>query len=451
MKNQKIVIAGGGSCFVLSKVKVILEKKEIFEGSEICLFDIDSHYFPMLIKASNELCKREKVDIKITSTCNPKEAFENASFIYFTWGVGGKEALKNDIGIPTSFNIIGDETAGIGGTFMAQRNIPVAVNYCKMIENICPDAWIISLTNPTNLIADAVRRETNVKFISICDCMCKFAMRWLPKVMNMPPFDRHYHVSEDLWPRAMGVNHYTWLVKLMVNGKDGYPFLRELIKESKEKVISNNDSYARVDVSYHLFDAYNYFDIAPFHTQLYYEQNDCLERAQDFDSSFYSGAFGWDKDKKLQIEKIIEGADYDEAPWGNSKDYCFSLPTARLLIGIMASIITNDGEEWGGINFPNVGVISNLPQDAIVEGPSIINAMGVNPVPMGELPKPFVGLTHQLINWAELSVDAALSGDKKILYQAILASPLVLEMRAAKEIMNKMLVVNSRFLPQYKI
>ena len=448
MKRQKIVIVGGGSAFLLSKIKVILEKKEVFEGSEICLFDIDSHYFAILIKACEELCKREKVDLRITSTCDPKDAFRNASFIYFVWSIGGKEALRNDIEIPTSFNIIGDETAGVGGTFMAQRNIPIAVNYCKMIESICPDAWIISLTNPTNLIADAVRRETNVKFIAVCDCICEFAMRWLPEVMNMPPFERHYHVSEDLWPRAMGVNHYTWLVKLMVRDKDGYPLLKKIIREVKEKVIST-ELYARADLPYNLFEAYDYFNIAPTHTQLYYEHNDSLERTRDFDSLFYSGAFGWDKDKELQIEKIIEGADYNPSPWGNSKDYCFNLDTPRQLIGIMASIITNDSKEWGGINFPNVGVISNLPQDSIVEGPSIINAMGVNPVPMGELPKPFVGLSHQLINWAELSVDAALSGDKKILYQAILANPLVLNMRAAKELMVKMLAINSKFLPQY--
>jgi 6-phospho-beta-glucosidase len=77
--------------------------------------------------------------------------------------------------------------------------------------------------------------------------------------------------------------------------------------------------------------------------------------------------------------------------------------------------------------------------------------MGSNPVPMGELPKPFIGLATHLINWAELSVDAALRGDKKILYQAILANPLVSEMRTAKEVMNRMLEVNKRFLPQYKI
>jgi len=449
MEKQKIVIAGGGSCFVPSKVKVILEKKEIFEDSEICLFDIDPKNFPLLTQISEELCRREKVNIKVTSTINPEKAFEGAFFIYFVWNIGGQEALKNDIAVPLSYNMIGDETAGIGGTFMAQRNIPVAINYCKMIEKICPDAWIISLTNPTNLLADAVRRETKVKFIALCDCICEFAMRWLPQVMNIPPFERHYHVSKDLWPRTMGVNHYTWLIKLMVNGKDGYPKLREIVRESKGKVWS--DFFVKADLPYMLFNTFDYLDIAPVHTQLYFEQNDYIKRAKDFDNLFYSGAIGWNKERKEQIKKIAEGANYETAPFGNSKDYCFDLATPRQLIGVMASIIENDGREWGGVNTPNTGAISNLPQNSIVEVPAIINATGVNPVFMGELPKQFLGISQNLVNWAELSVDAALSGDKKMLYQAILANPLVRDMRAAKEVMDKMLVLNSRFLPQYKI
>lgn len=449
MKKQKIVIVGGGSCFLLSKVKVIIEKKEIFEGSEICLFDIDSKYFSILIKACEELFRREKINLKITSSTNPKDAFRNASFIYFVWSAGGKNTLKNDIEIPERFNIIGDETAGVGGTFMAQRNIPIAINYCRIIESICPDAWIISLTNPTNLIADAVRRETNVRFIAVCDCICEFAMKWLPKVMNIPPFERAYHTSEELWPRAIGVNHYTWLVKLTVKGKDGYPLLRKIIRKDKEKLMSSG-LYERVDLAYNLFEGYDYFNIAPIHAQPYYEHDDNLERNRNFDNTFYSGAFGWNRDKELQVKKIIDGGDYNPSPWNDSRDYCFELSTPRQLIGIMASIITNDGREWGGINFPNTGIISNLPQNSIIEGPAIINKMGINPIPMGELPKPFIGLSNQLINWADLSVDAALSGNKKILYQAILANPLILNMRAAKELMIKMMNINSNFLPQYK-
>jgi alpha-galactosidase/6-phospho-beta-glucosidase family protein len=238
----------------------------------------------------------------------------------------------------------------------------------------------------------------------------------------------------------------------MVDGKDGYPLLRKIIKESKEKIIDDiTSSYGNTDIPYNLMETFGYYGVCPIHTQLYYEKDVCLEKHKDFNNLFYNGAICWNKEREQQIKRISEGADYDPAPWGDSKDYCFQLSTPRQLIGIMASIITNDGREWGGINYPNTGVITNLPQDSIVEGPCIINAMGSNPVPIGRLPKPFVGLSLHLINWAELTVEAALSGDKKLLYQAILANPLVTEMGRAKEVMKKMLEINSKFLPQYKV
>jgi len=451
MIKQKVVLVGGGSCFVPSKIKVMLDRKELFEGGEICLLDINTHYLPLIAKAGQGLCKKENANIKITTTTDPKIAFKDATFIYFMWNIGGKEALINDVNIPTSHGISGDETGGIGGTFMAQRNIPVAINYCKMIEKICPDAWLITYTNPTNFIADAIRRETKVKFIAICDSIATVAMRELPILLNMPPFDRYYCNSEDLWPRAIGVNHFTWLVELKVNGKDGYPLLRKVFEESKEK-FKGKEPWVIEDLPIQLFETYGYYNIAPLHAMLYYEQKNYLKRTKNFNNLFYADGLGWSKEREQQIRKLADGAEYNTAPFGNiAKDFCFDLASPRLAIGIMVSIIANEGREWGGINYINNGEISNLPMGSIVEGPVMVNAMGLNPVPMGELPKPFVGLAHQLINWVELSVDAALSGDKKILYQAILACPYVLDMKDAKIIMDEMLEANAKYLPQYKI
>jgi len=114
------------------------------------------------------------------------------------------------------------------------------------------------------------------------------------------------------------------------------------------------------------------------------------------------------------------------------------------------SIIANEGREWGGINFPNDGAITNLPNDAIVEGHCIVDKRGLTPIVTGDLPKPFLGLTLHLLNWQKLTVDAALSGDKNLLYQAILACPYVHDMKAAKKIMEELLAAHAEFMPQFK-
>jgi len=116
----------------------------------------------------------------------------------------------------------------------------------------------------------------------------------------------------------------------------------------------------------------------------------------------------------------------------------------------MVSIIANEGREWGGVNFPNNGSIPNLPRDAIVESQCIVDKRGITPVVVGDLPKPFLGLTLHILNWQELTVDAALSGDKDLLYQALLASPYVHDMKAAKKTMDELLVAHAEYMPKFK-
>ena len=119
-------------------------------------------------------------------------------------------------------------------------------------------------------------------------------------------------------------------------------------------------------------------------------------------------------------------------------------------MGILVSIAANEGREWGGINFPNRGAIANLPYDAIVEGPCIVDKRGITAITIGDLPKCFLGITLHTINWQELTVDAALSGDRNILYQALLACPYVHDMEAAEKIMDELFEAHEEYMPQFK-
>jgi alpha-galactosidase/6-phospho-beta-glucosidase family protein len=354
--------------------------------------------------------------------------------------------MRYDYDIPTKYGICGDETAGPGGTFMAQCTIPATLDYCRMIEDICPDAWTISYVNPTNFVADAVRRETKTKFIAICDCFSGFAMSVLPKLLNMLPYERRYCVTEDLRPRAIGVNHNTWLVDLLVKGEDGYPLLKKILKEYSEKKLGEITPDTAITqypplFAIRLLKTHGYLNIGRYHSQMYWQHKEALERSRDRPSE---QILGWSESSWNFVNRLATGAEYEPR-----QEYCFHLHHARHAIGIIVSIATNKKREWGGINFPNKGIIKNLPRDAIIEGPCIVDKRGLTPIPMGELPRSFLGITHHLINWQELSVDAALSGDKDLLYQAILADPIVQDMDAAKKIMDELLVAHAKYMPQF--
>jgi len=442
VSNEKIVFLGGGSPFIPSLMYTVLENKETLDGSEVVLMDIDNSRLPTLKKVGEELAKRAKAKIKFTSTTNPKKALENATFVLPAYRVGGLKHMLYDMEIPTKYGIAGDETAGPGGTFMAQCTIPVTVEYCRMMEDLCPDAFAISYVNPANFVADAVRRETKIKFISICDCFAGFAMSHLPRLLNMPPFERRYCVNEDLRPRAIGVNHLTWLVDLQINGKDGFPILREMHKKLKGKIAKDHymNFYMR------LYETYGYVNVCPSHVYAYWDYNQFLAERKKIGESWEKSVLGWSETRWKFVEELLAGADYQKHP----DEYPFWLSHARQAIGILVSIAANEGREWGGINFPNKGAITNLPNNSIVEGPCIVDKRGLTPIAMGDLPKPFLGLTQHIINWEELTVDAALSGDKNVLYHALLASPYVHDMDTAKKIMNELMEAHKDFMPQFK-
>ena len=442
MSGEKIVFLGGGSPFIPSSIYTILENKETLDGSEICLMDIDISRLPTLTRLGEELSRRTKADMKFTSTTDPKEALEGATFVMPAYRIGGLQHMKYDIEIPSKYGICGDETAGPGGTFMAQCTIPATLEYCRMIEDLCPDAWAISYVNPANSVADAVRRETDVKFISICDCFAGFSMSLLPRLLNMPPFERRYCINEDIRPRAIGVNHLTWLVDLQINGEDGYPRLRELLEKREGKI-----TYDRpMDLLARLVEAYGYVNVCPYHVRMYWDSNQFLADRKQRGAASEESVLGWSESRWKFVEELLAGTEYHRHP----DEYCFELSHARQAIGILVSIVADEGREWGGINFPNRGAITNLPNGAIVEGNCIVDKRGLTPIAMGDLPKPFLGLTQHIINWQELTVDAALSGDKDVLYQAILACPYVHDMNMAKNIMDELLEAHSNYMPQFK-
>lgn len=442
MSKEKIVLLGGGSPFVPSLIYAILENKETLDGSEIVLMDIDPKRLPTLTKVGKELSKKAKANIKFTSTSNPKEALKGATFALPAYRVGGLKHMQYDIEIPSKYGIAGDETAGPGGTFMAQCTIPTTLEYCRMMEDLCPDAFAISYVNPANFVSDAVRRETKIKFISICDCFAGFAMSALPRMFNMPPFERRYCVNEDIRPRAIGVNHLTWLVDLQVNGKDGYPRLKEMHEKFKGKVA--HDHY--MEFFWRLFKAYGYLNVCPSHVYAYWDYNQFLAERKKIEGVWEKSVLGWNESRWKFVEALLAGTEYKQHP----HEYCFELSHARQAIGILVSIAADEGREWGGISFPNKGAITNLPNNAIVEGPCIVDKRGLTPIAMGDLPKTFLGLTQHIINWEELTVDAALSGDKDLLYQALLAGPYVHDMKAAKQIMDELMEAHKDFMPQFK-
>jgi 6-phospho-beta-glucosidase len=427
----KLVFLGGASPFIPSTFQAIVENKEVLAGSEVCLFDPNPARLPKLAQLGELMARRADFELKVTYTSDPRQAIDGATFVFPGYRVGGVKALAQDFSIPGRYGVCGDETAGPGGTFMAQCTIPATVGYCRIMEELAPDAWAISYVNPTNFVADAVRRVTKIKFIAICDCFPGF----------VHGIARQFGVAdEQVQARAMGVNHLTWLTEARVDGKDVYPELREKLRRV------SLERGPDLDFSVRIADAYGYLLVCPSHPRMMWEHDEVMAQHQ----ARWDGpeALARHADRMNDVWEYVDAL-IDGAPYDDSKPH-MRMYHARHAIGIAASIVSNDGREWGGMNFPNNGAISNLPRGAIVEGQCVVDSRGPSPMALGDLPKAVLGQTQAYLAWQDLTVDAALTGDKRILYQALLAVPYLHDMKAATHIMDDLLIAHADLMPQFQ-
>ncbi|NIO11044.1 MAG: 6-phospho-beta-glucosidase, partial [Deltaproteobacteria bacterium] len=124
---------------------------------------------PLMTRLGKRMVGEARTNLVITSTTDLSQALEGATFVLTNFRPGGMQGLRLDEIIPIKYNILGQETTGPGGTFFALRSIPEVLHLCKYMEDVCPEAWMINYVNPANFVADAVRRESKIKCIAICD------------------------------------------------------------------------------------------------------------------------------------------------------------------------------------------------------------------------------------------------------------------------------------------
>lgn len=430
MPSEKIVILGGGGPYTPAIVQSIAQSGEALSGSEICLQDVDPSYLGLMTKLGERMADEAKTTLRFTSTVDTKKALDGATFVITNFRVGGVEALRFDEEIPRKYGVYGQETSGPGGTFMAQCSIPAVLDYCHAIEEMCPDAWLINYTNPTNFIADAVRRETKIKCLGLCEGYV-YGQHMVSDIMKVPANDVHVFTS--------GINHHTWIVDLHVQGKEAYPLLRRRGAEALEK---DREKYSRaMSFALELLQICGFWPTLPNYWFPYYYYEEAL-------SSHPHPLYSHFKEVKGKFYKDLESMARGDGP--------VFLDTASPYVGshgdfaakVIAAISTNSAEEYV-VNVPNNGAITSLPQDAIVEVNAIVGKSGARPLCPGAMPKFTLAVMSPMIVWQELSVDAALTGDRDVLLQALIADPLMTSIEKAKKIRDELLEAHKAYLPQY--
>lgn len=409
---MKITFMGAGSTVFSKNVLGDTMLCDLFHDVEIALYDIDAQRLEdsyRLITAMNRSINENRATVKkYLGVDNRREALRGADFVVNAIQVGLYDPCTIiDFEIPKKYGLrqtIAD-TLGIGGIFRGLRTIHVMKDFARDIEAVCPNAWLLNYTNPMAILSGYMQRYTGVKTVGLCHSV-QVCAKSLLKGVGMEEY------LPGCVTKIAGINHMAWLLEICdKDGRDLYPEIRRRARE-KNAAEKHNDmvrfdyieklGYYCTESSEHNAE-YNPFYIKAGREDLIEKFNIPLD---EYPRRCVKHIERW----AAQREELMNGGDVQHT---RSKEYASR---------IMEAITTGKPIKIGG-NVINHGCISNLPPEACVEVPCIVDKNGVTPTYVGDLPLQLAAMNASNIYPQLLTIEAARTGKMEYVYQAAMMDP----------------------------
>ena len=443
----KITFMGAGSTVFAKNVLGDCIVTPSIEDMQIFLYDIDPQRLEdSRMMLENILHNTDRKDVTITATLDRIEALTGANFVVNAIQVGGYDPCTiTDFEIPKKYGLrqtIAD-TLGIGGIFRAMRTVPVLDDFARDMDKVCPDALFINYTNPMCMISGYMQRYTDIRTIGLCHSVQVCAGGILSEVgMNE-------YVDNCKWEIA-GINHQAWLLKITdLNGNDLYPEIKRRSKLMMEGKMEPGSDYFKNDLvrnemmhrfGYYITESsehtseYTPWFIKSTHPELIDRFNIPLD---EYPRRCINQIEGWKKqreevvlDHKLEHKKSHEFAAY-----------------------IIEAMLTDKPYRVHGNVLNTGGLISNLPRNACVEVPCMIDRNGVNPCYVGDLPEQCAAINRTNINVQNLALEGMHKREKDYIYMAAMLDPHTaaeLTMDEIKSMCDDLFEAHKDWLPEYK-
>src|SRR3954454_1797982 len=218
LAQLKIAYIGGGSTRGPGTMASLIEQGENFAGSEIVLIDLDQDRLALVQTIAQRMARCRGLDLTVTATTDRRAGLEDCDFVLTSYRPGGFEARYLDESIPLKYGVIGQETQGPGGFFMALRSIYVMKSIIEDMEAVCPHARLFNYTNPVNIVSEAVTHHTYIPTVSLCEGPIN-GNRDFAEMIGLNP--------DKLDAVSIGLNHGSWTVRHRYDGQDFIPILRD--------------------------------------------------------------------------------------------------------------------------------------------------------------------------------------------------------------------------------
>ncbi len=417
----KIAVIGGGSTYTPELVEGFARRREHLPVDELVLLDPNRERLEPVAGLAGRMLDRAGWKGRLVATDNLDLALEGADFVVVQLRVGGQAARHVDETLPHRFGVLGQETTGPGGLAKALRTVPVVLDIAEeAARRAAPDAWIVNFTNPVGIVTQALL-DSGARALGLCNVAIGLQRR----------LAAHFDVAPDrVALEHVGLNHLTWERAVMVDGEDRLP---RLLDEDADWLAEEMELPAellrlqRMIPSYYL--RYYYCRDEVLEEQLHGRSR--AEEVMDIERDLLEMYRDPSLDRKPDLLEKRGGAFYSEAA-----------------ANLIASLHSGAGDTQV-VNLRNDGAIPDLPDDAVVEIPALIDRHGAHAFDLAPLEPDIRGLAQAVRAYEDLAVAAAIHGDRDLAIKALLAHPLVGRFAVARPMVDALLEANRRHLPRF--
>jgi alpha-galactosidase len=430
---SKITLIGAGSAVFSKRLLGDCMLTPGLQGFELALYDINEERLRDCERIISNLKLSLGSSCTVKAYSDRKEALRGAKFVINTILVGGDEGVRTDFRIPNKYNLgqtVAD-TVSIGGLFRNLRTIPVMLDIARDMQEVCPNALMLNYSNPMSVVTTVMNVYGGISTVGLCHSV----QGCVPHLFRELGMD-----AKGVRWKIAGINHMAWLLEVTKDGVDLYP---EVKRRAAEKQKTKHNDMVRYEIMlkfgyYPTESSKHHAEYHPYFIKRSYPE---LTDKYNIPLDFYVGrreelAAKWNsqRDEMLNSTNLTHTRSHEYGSY------------------IMNAVETNESIEIAGNVMNTGGLISNLPKEACVEVPCVINARGVTPTYFGDLPPQLAALNRTHINTHLLTIEAAMTGKKEHIYHAAMLDPHTAAELSLDDIVSlcdELIEAHSSYLPKF--
>ncbi|TQJ00847.1 6-phospho-beta-glucosidase [Amycolatopsis cihanbeyliensis] len=417
-------MVGGGSTYTPELVDGIAAGRSSVDVDEIVLVDPDTDRLATVGSFCSRLLERAGHPARIRTTTSLADGAEGASAVLLQLRVGGQVARHSDETFPLDCGCVGQETTGAGGLAKALRTVPVVLDIARRVREVAgEDTWLVNFTNPVGIVTRALLNEGH-RAVGLCNVAIGLQRLFAELLRVDTGAVRLEHV---------GLNHLSWERRVLVEGAEGATDrLPELLAEHGPRLAE----HVGTPLGW-----LRRLGMVPSYYLRYFYAHDEVVRTQRTERPRAEVVSEVEAELlKIYADPAVVTKPAQLARRGGAY---YSEAAVRLV-----HALTGDGAaEEHVVNVRNERTMPFLPEDAVIEVPSVVDGKGARPLPVRPVPPLLSGLISQVTSYEQLALEAALHGGRDRVADALLAHPLIGQYEYADALAGTLVRVNAPFLP----